>query len=93
MEQIKDTIKSVIGGLVEKRALPGSDPELLLKNALTKKELKHIKCSNFRKGILSVNVDSSSWLYAVSLKKEALLKTVQAGCSAVKEIHFRIGEV
>jgi len=58
---------------------------------LTKKELGHIKVNYFRRGILGVNVDSSAWLYYLSLKKDTLLAHLQTKSRAVKEIRFYVG--
>jgi len=65
----------------------------LLKKLLTKRELQHIKFNYFRKGILGISVDSSGWLYHLSLKKEGLLISLQKNLTDLKEIHFRLGEV
>lgn len=92
MEAIKDTVKNVIQGLMDKRG--GKDipaPEAALKKTLTKRELKHIKLNNFKKGILSINVDSSSWLYSFSLKKEELLAKLRKDCGEIKDIRFFVG--
>ena len=94
MEQIKDTIASVIGNLVaKKQGEVGGGPEGLLKKALTKKELGHIKFNYFKKGVININVDSSSWLYSLNLKKEELLEKLGKESSKIKDIRFRIGEV
>jgi hypothetical protein len=94
MELIKDTVSSVMQGMEAKKAGIGeADPQELLKKVLTKKELGHIKFNYFRKGILGLRVDSPSWLYSLSLKKEGLLLKLNKKSSAVKDIRFRIGEI
>lgn len=80
-------------GIEAKKARVGDDPQALLKRALSKKELKHIKFSYFKKGILGVNVDSSAWLYSLTLQKEDLLARLNKGSSTIKDIRFRIGEI
>ena len=81
-------------GIMEKKTGSGHDnPEELLKKALTKKELRHIKFNYFKKGILGVSVDSSSWLYNMTLQKEKLLIKLNRDSTAVKDIIFRLGEV
>jgi len=93
METIKDTIKSVVQALgVKQKALSADSPAVILKKALTRKELGHIKFNYFRKGILSIKVDSSSWLYHLSLQKEDLLAKLRKRSKAIKDIHFCIGE-
>jgi len=94
VEQIKDTIQSVIRLLSEHKGIVSSeDAEILLKKALTKRELTHIKLNYFKKGILNLTVDSSSWLYNFNLHKRQLLAKLNEKSDWVKEIRFRIGEV
>ena len=94
MEPIKDTVKVVLERLADKRKGRGVPaPELLVRKALTKKESEHIKFNYFKAGILSLNVDSSSWLYNLNLKKESLLARLGKKLKGLKDIRFRIGEV
>jgi len=92
MEAIKETIRNVLQSLSEKKQKPTLNPEELLKKVLTKKELGHIKFNYFRKGILSMNVDSSTWLYSLSLRKENLLVGLKEKLVDLKDIRFYIGE-
>ena len=71
----------------------GADPHLWLKKALTKKELGHIKVKYFSKGVLGLSVDSSAWLYILSLKKEELLAALKKENPGLKNINLRIGEI
>jgi hypothetical protein len=94
MEVIKDTVHNVIKGLMAARGRScADDPRAWLKKTLTTKELRHIQCNYFKKGILSLSVDSSGWLYNLNLQKEELLARIKKHSSAVKEIRFHIGEV
>jgi hypothetical protein len=94
METIKDVVLHVIEDLETKKLHPEIDqPQAWLKKVLTKRELSHIKFNYFRKGVLGLWVDSSSWLYGLNLKKEDLLGKLRANSGAIKDIHFRIGEV
>lgn len=93
MEAIKDTIVSIMQDLRAKKINPSSDPHALIRKALTKKESRHIKFNYFKKGILSLYVDSSGWLYNLSLKKEELLAKFNKSSGAIKDIRFRIGEI
>jgi hypothetical protein len=43
------------------------DPEALLEKALTKDELAHARLNYFKRGVLNIKVDSSTWLYHLSL--------------------------
>ncbi|HLD82715.1 MAG TPA: DciA family protein [Candidatus Omnitrophota bacterium] len=94
MEAIKDAIEGLMQALEAKRAQSPLDaPENILTKLFNKKELAHIKFNYLRKGILTVNVDSSSWLYHLSLRKDDLLSRLRQKDKAIKEIRFRIGEV
>ena len=92
MERIKDTLQKVMRGIeAKKKGLPADSPEALLKKFLTKKELKHIKFHYFKKGVLNLNIDSSAWLYHLSLKKEDLLTRLGNKNSSIRDICFRLG--
>lgn len=94
MELLKHTLDRVMRGLdVQKNGSSEADPEQWLKKALTKKELQHIKVKYFNKGTLGVSVDSSTWLYALSLKKEELLDKLKKEHPGLKNISLRIGEI
>lgn len=93
MDAIKDTVINVMQQLEAKKTGVCAEPQVLLKKVLTKKELKHTKFHYFRKGILSLHVDSSSWLYNLALKKEGLLLKLNKESCAIKDIRFRIGEI
>jgi hypothetical protein len=94
MEAIKETVHNVIQGLMMAKAGSAAhDPQAWLKKTLTAKELRHIKCNYFKKGILSLNVDSSGWLYALNLRKAELIAGLKKQSSAIKEIRLRMGEL
>ena len=94
MEVIKDTVMNVMEHLAAKKTgTAASDPQEALKKVLTKKELGHIKLNYFKKGVLNLNVDSSSWLYNFNLQKEQLLDKLNKHSKGIKDIRFRIGEV
>jgi len=93
MELLKNTLDKVMRGLSAKNDFSGADPQQWLKKALTKKELQHIKVKYFNKGTLGLSVDSSTWLYVLSLKKEELLGELKKENPGLKNISFRIGEI
>lgn len=94
MVQIKDLIEGVIRDLTTKNlGEKATDPQEWLKKTLTKAEMGHIKFHYFRKGILGVRVDSSAWMYSLSLKKEKLLSKIKGCNPSVKEIHFSLGDI
>ncbi len=91
---MKNTIDEVMRSLESKKNdSSGADPREWLKKALTKKELGHIKVKYFNRGVLGLSVDSSAWLYLLSLKKEELLKKLKKESPGLKNINLRIGEL
>lgn len=93
MEAIKNTVDDLMREWEERKNKSLRDsPEALLKKILTKRELQHIKFNYFRKGILGINVDSSGWMYCLSLKKDVLLAGLQKDLPELKEIYFRLGK-
>jgi len=94
MDTLKNALDIVMRNLASKKEGPAdAGPEQWLKNILTKKELRHIKVKYFSKGVLGVIVDSSAWLYILSLKKEELLEKLHKENAGVKNVVFRIGEL
>jgi len=92
VEAIKDIVGDVIGKLQAKKSAKDA-PELLLKEALLKKESAHANFRYLRKGILGVTVDSSGWLYHLNLQKAGLLAKLGKKSKAIKDIRFYIGEI
>ena len=93
-ETLKEAIESLMHGW-EKQKSTGlaGDPARLLKIIFTKKELEHVAFRYFNKGILAVGVDSSSWLYSLSLRKEEMLSKLRTNPKVViKDIRFALGE-
>jgi len=94
VEPIKETIIGLIHSWESRKKDDlAEDPDELLKKILTKKEIGHIKVDYFRKGILGLSVDSSSWLYHLNLRKKQILEGLQKESRNIKEIRLRIGEV
>lgn len=94
MEQIKDTIKSVIDDWAKNKKGPRERPiDGLLKKILTKKELRHIKFNYFKKSVLYLTVDSPVWLHQFNLHKEKLKSALKKDLAELKEIRFFIGEL
>jgi len=94
MELIKETIKGVFEDLLTKqKETAQANPEDFLKKILTKKEFRHIRVKYFRKGILCINVDSSSWHYFLNLRKKDLLLKLRKDISEIKDIRFYLGDL
>lgn len=56
---------------------------------------KHSRPVAIRKSELIVNVDGSSWLYELTLKKKDILKNMEGklGKKSLSNIRYRIGEI
>jgi len=93
MEEIKNIIEEVIKNLETQKSSSSLNPQNLIKHVLTKKELKHVRVNNFRMGILSIYVDSSSWLYHLGLKKLKILSQLKKKNQKIKDIHFYLGKI
>ncbi|MDD5653390.1 MAG: DciA family protein [Candidatus Omnitrophica bacterium] len=94
MELIKETIKGVFENLAAKqKEISSANPEELLKKILTKEEFRHIRIKYFKKGVLCLHADSSSWLYFFNLHKNDLLAGLQKSAPEIKGIRFYLGEV
>ena len=64
-------------------------------NAVEPKAIAHTKPVAIKKNILTIEVDSSTWLYMLSLtKKNTLAKMQKAlGKEKIEDIRFRMGEI
>jgi len=63
--------------------------------AAGKRGARHTRPVSFKRSVLTVNVDGSSWLYELTTKKREILKKFGPGIAgkAIKNIRFRIGEI
>lgn len=94
-ERIDGVIKSVIEAL-HKDGRPTSETvEAAWREAAGDKAARHAKPVSLRTKRLVVNVDGSSWLYELTLKKDVLLGALKdkLGEDKIKELQFRIGEL
>ncbi len=55
----------------------------------------HSRPVSIKRKILTVEVDSSTWLYALSLKKKGLLTGInrELGQHEIEDIRFRMGDI
>lgn len=88
MQILKDAIQDVMKGLTTQETRDQSKIFELFAKELSRQERKHAKCVSLWQNIVTVNVDSSAWLYQFNQKKDKLVEK-----TGVKDIRFRIGEV
>lgn len=94
-ERIDSVIKSLIEKL-DKSSGPTSDSiEKIWKEIAGRKASSHSKPTSLRKKRLIINVDGSSWLYELTLRKNELLAGLKKrlGKDKIEELQFRIGEL
>jgi predicted nucleic acid-binding Zn ribbon protein len=88
---VKDALKKLGGA----KPFTAQDARAVWAKAAGKKAARHSQPVSFRRSRLVVNVDSSAWLYELTLKKRGIIKKLDGkfGTKKVKEIRFRVGEV
>jgi predicted nucleic acid-binding Zn ribbon protein len=93
--RIDGVIKSVIEKLEKDPRPTSEDIGAAWKEAAGEKAARHTKPASLRKKNLVINVDGSSWLYELTLRKESLLAAMKKrlGGKKIKELQFRIGEL
>jgi len=94
MDDIKNTIAAVLKDMeTRKDRVAASDPAQYFNKVFSKKEQAHLRLAYFRKGILAITVDSATWLYHLSLRKQELLRKLVELSGEVKDVRFVIGEI
>lgn len=94
-EGIGDIISKVIKKLDTKTH--GSKEEVVKAwyEAIEPKAVSHTRPVSIKKNILTIEVDSSTWLYFLSFKKKNILEDMKKllGKGRIEDIRFRIGEI
>jgi len=94
MDDIKTTIFAVLKDLETRKCrAAATDPAQHFSKVFAKKELQHIKPAYFRKGILAITVDSATWMYHLSMRKQEVLRKLAGLNKDVKDVRFVIGEI
>lgn len=94
-EDIKDIVKNVIKKLETK--VHGTKEEILRTwaRAAGSKATQHSRPVAIRQKVLTIEVDSSTWLYALNLKKKSILEDMRKvlGRDKIEDIRFKMGEI
>jgi len=94
-EDIEHILKKVIKKIGAKGR--GSIEEVVQawQGAIETGAVAHTKPVALKKNILTIEVDSSTWLYFLSLKKKSILTKMEKalGKAVITDIKFRIGEI
>lgn len=92
-EPIRKTVEGIVQGLssIKKDTRQIVYNEFM--NQLDEKEKAHVRPWSLQNNILTLHIDSPSWMYSLNFKKSRLLKTLQekSGRDIVKEIRLKIG--
>ena len=94
-EDIKKILNQVIGK-IEKQG-PGKK-EIILEawgRVVGEKAAYHSRPVGIKKGVLTIEVDSSAWLYALNLKKAGIIEDIKRGLEKykIRDIRFRMGDI
>ena len=93
MDQIKDVLQSVISGLMkQEKGVDFQKAQDVLKKAIGPKAFTHTQIVYLTKDKIRVNVDSSSRLYDLNLRKERIAREIGQALQ-IKDIRFRLGDV
>lgn len=93
MDNIEDIIKNVIGKMADRKLGDHQKIHRLWVNMLTESELKHTKLMGVKNGMVSVYVDSPTWLYQMNTQKRKILGRLKEEISTIEYISFRIGKI
>ena len=98
MQRIECAVKKIIQDIGNKRS-GNEGVARAFKSAFSKAENKHMRFIGCKNKVCVVNVDTSGWLYHLSLKKEKAKAVIneelgsKGGSPPIDDIRFRIGEV
>lgn len=94
-EDIKGIIGTVIGK-IEKQG-PGKKEKVITswKKVAGEKAASHSRPVGIKQQVLTIEVDSSTWLYTLNLKRVSILKDIKSALKEykVEDIRFRIGDI
>jgi len=94
-EDIGNIINQVIKKLDTKTHGSRKEIAQAWQKAVQPEAISHTRPVAIKKNILTIEVDSSAWLYFLSLKKKNILESMgkALGKGRVEDIRFRIGEL
>ncbi|MFA6320253.1 MAG: DUF721 domain-containing protein [Candidatus Omnitrophota bacterium] len=94
-KSIENIVKDVIKSLSGSDRVSEEEVVDAWVGAVGEKAAKHTKPVSIKKGIMTVNIDGSGWLYEVTVRKKELLKKLEGKIKGkqVKVLRFRIGEI
>lgn len=88
---IEDIVKKIIGRLGGEEKPKAEEIGARWEKAVGSAAVAHTKPVALKKATLIVNVDQSSWLYELTLRKKEILSRMDG--KKIRDIRFRIGEI
>ena len=94
-QHFSDLIGGVIKNLTSKERLGAEEIGAAWQEAVGQAAAKHSRPVSFNKASLVVNIESSSWLYELTVRKKEIIKTLERELKGkkIKELRFRIGDI
>jgi len=92
-EDIKNIINNVIKK-IEKKG-PGKKEKIykLWGDVAGEMAMAHSRPIGIKKGILTIEIDSSTWLYELNIRKNELLLGLKKEIEGLKDIRFKMGDI
>lgn len=92
---LEGLLKDVIKNLSGKDRLGAEEITEAWRSAAGEDAARHSKPVSLKKSTVVVNVDSSGWLYELTIKKKEILRKLEEVLKGkkVKDIRLRIGEI
>ncbi|MDD3906030.1 MAG: DUF721 domain-containing protein [Candidatus Omnitrophica bacterium] len=96
-KSIEDVVKDVIKKLSGKNRVGEEEITNAWREAAGAKAAGHSRPVAIKKGVLTINVDGSGWLYELTIKKRELLEKLKENLNLkgkqLKNLRFRIGDL
>ena len=91
---IKEVAENVIKNLSKERTSKEEKVKKVWQKAVGRRFYSHTQPVSFRKHRLVVNVDSSAWLYELTMKKKIIASRLKKMLrDDFEELQFRIGKI
>lgn len=92
---IKEVVENIIQGLGVGKKDTKEEIVWALSAAFDKKTLRHIKVERYQNQKLTINVDSSGWLYKLQLEKTPIQNKLSSllPSAGIKEVVFKLGRI
>lgn len=92
MDTIRQTVSAVMAQLTaEHGKAVEQGPAAWIKRLFSSQERRHVRFGYYRKAVLGLEVDSSSWLYHLNLRRQDLLAHLRQLAPEVKDLRLRLG--